>query len=736
LVTLYDPFEKINQLQLHDFHDWLGALPKAERNLDWSLLEKAWDFIGRLPEPMGRDQSSTAFGVISLLARIQIDQQAMCAVLLSHAIDQQNAAHIKWVEKEFGVEMTRLLAGLYRIRQITELHEAVQENERREQAEIIREMLFAVVDDVRVVLVTLAEQLYLLRTLLGKEGPGLSRVARRVDQIFAPLANLLGIWQIKWEMEDLSFRVLEPENYRRIAKCLSEKRIDRELYINEVISLLTRKLQQAGIKSDVKGRPKHIYSIWKKMQRKNVPFDEVFDVRAVRILVETVPECYATLGIIHSLWPHIPNEFDDYIATPKGNNYRSLHTAVIGPEGKPLEVQIRTHEMDHHSELGVAAHWRYKDGTGYGEAFLNKVTRLRHYLEQQREDVPAVDILRQFSSDTLDERVYVITPKGKIIDMPKGSTPIDFAYHIHSEVGHRCRGAKVNGKIVPLSYALHSGDRVDIMVHPAAHPSRDWLNASLGFIKTSRARSKIRAWFREQDYETHKTEGKQLFEKELRRFAVEDVDLDFFVARSRYQTPEEFYAALGRGDFSQEQLSNGIQDFLRERSPEKELPNLVTRKVDTTVGGDITIRGVGNLLTQIARCCSPAPDDPIIGYITVGRGVTIHHVNCPNIQALNEEERKRLIDVSWASATEQHYSANIKISAYDRSGLLSDLTSLLSRDKVNVLALHTQTNRDEQIANMVLTVEVNHVGQLRGIMDKLSCVPNVFDVRREGALRK
>jgi GTP pyrophosphokinase len=617
---------------------------------------------------------------------------------------------------------------------VTRLHDEVDENEKNAQSEIIREMLFAVTDDVRVVLVTLVEQLCLLREMVVSEDEDRLRVAHRVNDIFAPISNLLGIWQLKWELEDLSFRLLNPKEYRWIAQNLAEKRIDRERYIAQVIQLLKEKLAENGIEAEVHGRPKHIVSIWRKMERKQVEFDEVYDIRAIRILVDTIPECYAVLGIAHSLWPHIKSEFDDYIAMPKGNDYRSLHTAVIGPEGKPIEIQVRTHDMDKHSELGVAAHWRYKDGTAYDEAFLKKVTRLRNYLEQSVDDQSPEEILRQFSTDTLDQRIYAITPKGKIIDLPKGATPIDFAYHIHSEVGHRCRGAKVNGRIVPLTYELKSGDRVDILVHSSPRPSPDWLSLSRGFVVTGRARSRIRAWFREQNYESHLQSGRQIVERELRCLHLNDDDFKSLVARSRYKSENDFYAAVGRGELTTDQLVDTLHSYLNEREAQSEKVTDTVSEVRTTdarLSSDIVIEGVGQLLTQMARCCQPAPYEPIVGFITQGRGVTIHRQECPNIRALREEEQARLIDVEWANQTHDSYEAGLIVEAYDRPGLLSDLTSLLAREKVNVLFLNTQVDSKERVAQMRLLLEISDSEQLRFLVEKMSHQSGVISVRRE-----
>lgn len=724
-----------------EFSDWLPFLTQEENEEATVALKKLLAWFDSGAADVRPELRPNAWEVSTLLVQIRMDHETICATLCRNLLNlkQNDETQFAQIDQLLGASIGRLLRGLTRIGEVTRLHDEVEEVEKNAQAEIIREMLFAVTDDVRVVLVTLVEQLCLLRAMVASESDDRQRVARRVNDIFAPIANLLGIWQLKWELEDLSFRLLKPQEYRRIAQSLAEKRIDRELYINEVISLLKNKLRESGIEADVVGRPKHIVSIWRKMQRKQVEFNEVYDIRAVRVLVNTIPECYTVLGIVHSLWPHIKNEFDDYIAVPKGNNYQSLHTAVIGPQGKPVEIQVRTHAMDRHSELGVAAHWRYKDGTVYGAEFLKKVTRLRHYLEQNRDDQSPGDILRQFSTDTLDQRVYAVTPKGKIIDLPKGSTPLDFAYHIHSEVGHHCRGAKVNGRIVPLTYPLKSGDRVDILVHPSGRPSTDWLNVTRGFVVTGRARSRIRAWFREQNFESHVQDGRQIVERELRGLHLSEEDFNTFVSRSRFQSANEYYAAVGRGDLLSDQVADSLHSYLNERTAQADrsadkLVEIVNdvRPVDTRLSSDITIEGVGQLLTQMAKCCQPTPFDPIIGFITQGRGVTIHRQDCPNVKALREEEPQRMIDVDWANKTRDLYQAGLTIEAYDRRGLLSDITSLLAREKVNVLNLNTQVDPQDRIARIRLLVEIVDNEQLRVLIDKLANQSGVICVRREG----
>lgn len=738
MVTVKTPARNHPDTPPDEFQSWLPYLAVDEKVSDWSDLKKLLEWFDSIKKTLSPKLIDTAWEVATLLIHIRMDEETICAALCRNVLDLKDTddPNFAKIDALLGERMGKLLRGMARISLITQLHEEVDEAEKNAQSEIIREMLFAVTDDIRVVLVTLVEQLCMLRELANGEGEDRIRIAQRVYDIFAPISNLLGVWQLKWELEDLSFRILQPKAYRAIAKSLAEKRIDREKYINRIISDLNGNLKDNNLKAEVVGRPKHIVSIWRKMQRKQVAFGDIYDIRAVRVLVDTVPECYAVLGIVHSMWPHIKSEFDDYIAVPKGNNYRSLHTAVIGPEGKPIEIQVRTHEMDHHSELGVAAHWRYKDGTLYGDSFIKNISNLRTYLDQNKDEQTPGEILRQFSTDTLDQRVYAITPKGRIIDLPKGATPLDFAYHIHSEIGHRCRGAKVNGRIVPLTYALKSGERVEVLTHSSGHPSPDWLNESRGFVKTGRARSRIRAWFREQGFESHVQSGRQIVERELRSLRLTEEEFIAFVARSRFQQPNEYYAAVGRGDLLSDQVANSLQSYINEKNARAKkqlgLPSAAPQQ-DTRSTSDVIIEGVGHLLSQMARCCQPAPYDPIIGYITQGRGVTIHRVDCPNIRALREEEIGRLVEADWACETNETYQVGIYIQAYDRHGLLNDLTSWLAQEKINVLGLNTRVDPLDQVAHFNLVVDVSEGIELQTLINKLRSQSGVIEVRRDGS---
>jgi GTP pyrophosphokinase len=598
------------------------------------------------------------------------------------------------------------------------------------QAESLRKMLLAMAEDVRVVFIKLADRLHNMRTLGSLPEEKQKRIARETMDIFAPLANRLGIWQIKWELQDLAFRYLEPAQYRKIADFIAERLEDREAYIDRFVATLAQALQQAGIKADITGRPKHIYSIWRKMQSKGRDFDRIYDVRAVRVLVNDVRDCYAALGVVHSSWQHIPGEFDDYIATPKENNYRSIHTAVIGPEGKTVEVQIRTHDMHRQSELGVAAHWRYKEGAHLDKGYDAKIAWLRSLLEWKDEVVQAADFVDQFKSEVFSERVYVFTPKGNIVDLPTGSTPLDFAYHIHTDVGHRCRGARVNGQMVQLVYQLKTGDRVEVLTVKQGGPSRDWLSPHLGYLKTSKARAKVQHWFREQNIETSVAEGRATLEREFRRLGVGDINYEKLAQRFQFGSVDDFLAAAGRGDIKPAQIMGAVQEFagqaLKEARP---APAAYVPAAPRQAAG-VTIQGVGNLLTRMAKCCNPLPGDPIVGFITRGQGVTIHRQHCPNALRHHDEHDERLIEVSWGAASTQTFPVEVEVTAYDRPGLLRDITSQLANEKINVLGVNTLTDK-QQVAHMIFTIDVPDIEALARILALLDQIPNVQDVRRK-----
>jgi GTP pyrophosphokinase len=588
-------------------------------------------------------------------------------------------------------------------------------------------MLLAMVEDVRVVLIKLADRLHNMRTLYHLPEDKQKRIARETLDIYAPLANRMGIWQVKWELEDLALRYLEPDTYKKIAKLLDEKRIDREKYIKRVIDEINAELKKANISAEVSGRPKHIYSIWKKMKRKGVDFNEIFDVRAVRILVESVADCYAALGVVHTLWAHVPKEFDDYIATPKGNNYQSLHTAVIGPEGRTLEVQIRSRDMHERAELGLASHWRYKEGGKFDPGFEQKIAWLRQLLEWKDEESDAGGFVDRFKAEVFEDRVYVITPKGNVVDLAYGATPLDFAYHIHTEIGNRCRGAKINGNIVPLTYTLKTGEQVEILQSRTGTPSRDWLNPHLGYLKTSRAKAKVRTWFKQLDQEKNIAAGRAVLDKELSRLGLANIGHENIAERLHFDKNDDLYAAIGRGDVSATQIANAAQDVTVALHPD----TYFLKNISTTKPSDqrdtVKIHGVGNLMTNMARCCKPVAGDPIVGYITQGRGVTIHRADCKNIL---RQPHERLIEVSWNTESGAMYLVDIVVSAYDRQGLLRDITGILSDEKVNVIAVNTMTDVRDHMASMKLSIEISGIAQLSRLLARINQLPNVIDVKR------
>jgi GTP pyrophosphokinase len=598
-----------------------------------------------------------------------------------------------------------------------------------QQAEGLRKLLLSLASDVRLVLLRLVLQLVHLRTL--KEAPAADRrrAALETREIYAPLASRLGIWQIKWELEDLAFRYSDPEEYRRIAGWLNSKRVERERYIEDVKELLGRELGRSGISGEITGRPKHIYSIYRKMQRKRLAFEQVMDVLAVRIQVATVSECYAALGIVHGLWPCIPGEFDDYIARPKDNDYRSLHTAVIGPGKLPLEVQIRTREMHEHAELGVAAHWQYKEGRRADAGFQQKINWLRQLLEPAARAGNEPDLLAGLQAEIFEDRVYALSPKGEVIDLPRAATPLDFAYHVHTGLGHRCRGAKVNGRIVPLDHRLANGDTVEIIAGKHENPSRDWLVPVLGFLAAPRNRAKVRAWFRKLDEGQSREQGRQMFDRELERLGVRNLPLPEILAELSLAGADALYTGLGNGDISLAQIAGAVQRRLHEREPEE--PRRLARPARPGRPGGMVVDGVGDLLCTIARCCRPVPPEPIAGYITVGRGVSIHRVDCANLLRLRDGQPRRVLAVDWGSdSPERTFPVAIRIEAFDRRGLVRDISSVLADEHISIETMNTVTNAAENTATVDLTATVHGLEELSRLLGRFTNLPNVIRASR------
>ncbi len=715
----------------HGLEGLLELLPSTFSSSDRELIQRAYELAAKAHAGQNRASGEAyihhPLAVAGILAELHLDPITIAAALL-HDVVEDTEYDIDYIRQHFGEEVARLVDGVTKLEQIDQLRTANATLEDK-KAESLRKMFLAMVDDVRVVLIKLADRLHNMRTLNSLPDHKRRRIARETLEIFAPLANRLGIWQIKWELEDLAFRYLEPETYKELARKIQQRRQDRERYVDRVIQILKDELNKAGIQAEVSGRPKHIYSIWRKMKRKGVDFDQIYDAQGVRIIVNTVKDCYAALGVVHNLWRPIPGEFDDYIATPKDNMYRSLHTAVVGPNGRPMEVQIRTWEMHRTAEYGIAAHWRYKEQTGKRDVeFENKIAWLRQLMEWRQEVTDAQEFVDSMKTDVFQDRVYTFTPKGDIIDLPAGSTPIDFAYHVHTEVGHRCRGARVNGRLVPLDYQLRNGDQVEIITAKRGGPSRDWLNPNLGYVKTQRARGKIRQWFRRQDRAINIAEGRELLDRELKRLSIE-VSYEEIAKMFNFEAVDDLLAAIGYGDLNPQQIATKVLEAERkEQEPEWTEPGEPQQPPTIPMDG-VNVQGVTGLLTHPARCCNPLPGDDIIGYVTRGRGVSIHKRDCPNVLFTREPER--LVEVSWGNNEQQTYPVSIIVRAFDRAGLLRDIASVVADEKVNMREAQAITGLKDNTAVITATLDVSGVAQLSRLLTKIEQLPNVLEARRQ-----
>jgi len=658
MISVHNPTSVLLASNESDVSSWIESLTERFSPADVELIRHACDLATSVyldqVELTGAPLLQHALGAATILVDMNMDVETIVATIL-HAVPEYLTDWRATLQTRFSTNIAGLVEGISRMEQIQEfseiegLHDANQKkDDYAQQIERLRKMLLAMVEDIRVVLIKLAERTQTLRRLSGASPAQQKRIAQESQGIFAPLANRLGVWQIKWELEDLSLRYLEPRLYKDVAKMLDERRVDREQYIIDVVSQLKDELNQAGIKGEVSGRPKHIYSIIKKMKSKHLDFSQLYDVRAVRILVDDIKDCYAALGMIHSLWQPIPGEFDDYIARPKSNHYRSLHTAVSGPRGLALEVQIRTFEMHQHSELGVAAHWRYKEGGKSDAKFDEKVAWLRQILAWKEDVADSGDMLEQFKSELFQDKVYVLTPQGKVIDLPKGATPIDFAYTLHTDLGHRTRGAKVNGSIVPLSTKLQNGQRVEILTSKLGAPSRDWLNPALGFLQSPSARAKVRHWFRYQHFDENVAQGRVKLDRELHRAGIGALNQEKIAQKLQFQKLEDFLAAIGRGDVSEHQIAIAIQDEATPKLSESTRPS-ANRMASTVSQAGVVVEGVGNLKTYTAKCCKPVQPDEIVGYLTCDHGVTIHRRACSFIVRLPEERRNKVLSAQWGN---------------------------------------------------------------------------------------
>ena len=714
----------------NDLAGWARSLMQRLEAQQRPLLEAAVALFAQRRMDLNVIQSeddANAFVAAELLADVGFDSETLAAALLLS--DFENAAvTAEQVRTQLNPSVAELLEGVQRMRVIHDLRQrqgdlAADQN----QWEALRRMVFAMASDVRVVIVTLGWCVAHLRAAKTKSAPEQQAIAREALDLYAPLANRLGIWQIKWEIEDLALRYQEPERYKEIARLLEERRVDREHYIASFIAVLHAALRDAGIDAEVKGRPKHIYSIWKKMQRKNLGFQEIFDIRAVRVITKTVADCYAVLSVVHSRWNYVRSEFDDYIAAPKENAYQSLHTAVLGPEERIVEVQIRSLDMDQHAELGVAAHWRYKEGAGVDLTLERKLTWLRQLLDWRDTVVVSPPEGTESPGDTGGERIYVFTPKGKIIDLPTGATPLDFAYHIHSDVGHRCRGAKVAEKIIPLTAPLHNGDVVEILTIKQGGPSRDWLAPHLGFLKSGKARDKVAQWFKHQNYDEDVAHGRAQLEKELHRVGLAEVNFERLAQRFDYGKPDKLFAAVGRGEVKASQLAHALQ----QSAPAPEVtPRIVAPPRSDKAQSDIYIEGEGNLLTHFAKCCKPVPGDDVMGYITRGRGITVHRRDCVELAHYRSDTPERVTDVTWGRASETTYPVDVSIVASDRQGLLRDITSTLANERINVTGTHSISDTQDNIAYITFTLQMKDITQLSQLLSQIGQLPSVISAKR------
>jgi GTP pyrophosphokinase len=721
----------------------------AERAAIAAAFDLARKRYGDAVTSEGERWLSRATGTATIVAELKLDAASVRAALLLGVPDEEGFDEQAFAA-EAGDEVALLAIGVARmgaIRAAPAGEGGVRKEARDAQAENLRKMLLAMVEDIRVVLVKLAERTQAMRFHVAASGDsadasGLAAArpslrtsqARETQDLFAPLANRLGVWQLKWELEDLALRALEPETYRQIAAAIDERRVDRQRYVDQAAAAIRRELAAAGVEADVTGRPKHIYSIWNKMRRKHVGIDALYDIRAVRILVDDVKDCYSALGVVHNLWTPMPQEFDDYIAKPKSNRYRSLHTAVIGADGKPLEVQIRTHEMHRHSEYGVAAHWRYKEGGGTQRdpGYDDKIAWLRQVLDWKDAVADAGEWLQQFKSTLFTDTIYVLTPQGRVVDLPRGATPVDFAYAVHTSLGHRCRGARVDGAMVPLNYALQNGQRIEIVAAKQGGPSLDWLNADLGYVQSHRARAKVRQWFKAQQLEATIAQGREAVDRELHRAGKTALKLEAVAAQAGFAKLEDFFAAVARAELNTRALQQAIHAVAKPgeaTAPAAADEPVVARASKSAgAGSGILIVGVDRLLTGLARCCKPAPPDPIVGFVTRGKGISIHRRNCSNIARMEEKQPERLITAEWGTPRDEVFPVDVVVEAMDRQALLRDVSEVFSREKINVTAVKT-LSRNLQ-AKMSFTLEVKSLAQLKHALGLVHDVPGVLSAGR------
>ncbi|GAA5142384.1 GTP diphosphokinase [Thalassotalea piscium] len=726
---------KSHQMSETSFEHWLTALEL--NSVKHQSLEKLWakvkdKFDGNI------ECENKSFEMVEILASLNLDSDSLCAAFLSSLYEYQ-LIDLTYIEENFSKNVLVLVQSVSQMDAIRALQQNQTNRVAANQIDNIRKMLLAMVEDVRAVVIKLAERLCYLRIVKNYDEETRVIAAKETENIYAPLANRLGIGQLKWELEDIAFRYLHPEVYKKIAKQLAEKRLDREQYMVDFVDNLSAKLSEVGIDGEVYGRPKHIFSIWKKMKQKSLDFEQLFDVRAVRIVVSKLQDCYGALGIVHTNWKHLADEFDDYVATPKSNGYQSIHTVVLGPEGKSIEVQIRTQQMHDDAELGVAAHWRYKEGSASGKTtgFDEKVSWLRKILQWQDDVSESGELLDELRSQVFEDRIYVFTPNGDVIDLPVGSTPLDFAYYIHSNVGHCCVGAKVSGRIVPFTHRLKTGDQVEVLTNKKTNPSRDWLNPNLKYLHTARARAKVQHYFRLQDRDKHIALGKEQLEQELDKHQIVNAALKLAAEKFNMNTVEDLYAAIGSGNARLQQVINFLLLQHEKSQPHKEIdPQSLITQVNqpNKLKGDnngITVSGVGNLLTHMAQCCQPVSGDEILGFITQGRGISVHRKDCEQLANSLLQQPEREVEVQWGEQSRGMYKATILITAYDRQGLLRDISTIIANERLLIVGLESHSDKHQATTNILIYVEITDNDSLNRLLNKLLQLDDVVDAVRK-----
>lgn len=718
-----------------DIDAWIKKIMSRRTAQDEKLIQTACALVTNLPD------WQQGLSVAEILDDLGLDTASLAAGIIYNSF-HNGKLNTKQIKDNLGTEISTLVQGVQAMDLVHERNPLKINNTEVAQENLhnLRKMLLAVVEDVRVVLIKLAAHTCAMRFAVKSSEDLKLQLAYEAKEIYGPLANRLGIGQIKWELEDFAFRFLQPEIYKNIAKLLSERRLDREQYITEVKSQIKAALLQQGIHAETYGRVKHIYSIWRKMQRKAIGYNEIYDVRALRIIVPTVTECYAALGVVHTLWQHIPKEFDDYIANPKSNGYKSLHTAVIGPFGKPLEIQIRTRQMHEQAELGVAAHWRYKEGSEHEPYYEKKLNQLRQIINWQDELVLDGEAVESLRAEFFGDRVYVFTPRGDVIDLPVGATAIDYAYHIHSSIGERCRGAKINGKMIPLNQPLSNGAQIEILTAKEGGPSRDWLNPHLKYIVTSKAKAKIAQWFKQQNRQQNIHDGRENLNRELKRLGFDHVSIkELANLIPNCHNEEDLLAGLGNGDIKMSQVLGALQ---RLKHPPQMLPVTVQQinlKHEHTVtkptgkNAEIVVAGIDNLMSHMARCCKPIPGDEIIGYITLGEGVSIHRQDCINVLQVSEAKKARLIAVQWGTKVSNNYAVDIVIKSYNRRGLVRDISSVVAGEDVDIITIQSLTDKESNKADFKLKIEVPSIDVLGKVLAKIQQIPNIIEVFRVDA---